>query len=614
MKTLENAGGGAVSPGAWPRGARTLLVTLLLGAIDLGYARSLDGEMQFDDFRLVTLDPRIKDLSHSGAYFLSALGIAGRAFTDLTFAINYRLNGVEVRGYHLVNLAAHLLAVLAILALTTRILERVRWPVPFATALVVSALFGLHPIQSEAVSYIFQRAEVLGSLFYALSLLLALRALERGLTSRGGAAFAGALACGFLGWCSKPMVATLPAALLLVTALLPAPAEGATPLRQRAGRLLLFSLPFWALTALFSSFLFAGLRGSTEAGFSVPTSGGHSYLLTQPRVILTYLRLLAWPSGQNLDWDVPPSASLLEPKTALAFAAVLLLLGAAAWLLRWSSRPARDGEAATVARLAGFGILWFFLLLLPTSSVVPLLDVMAEHRVYLACWGLFLPAAAGGTLVVRRLAPEGRGAIAGGAVALAVSLALLVALYRRNAVWETELSLWTDVVAKSPGKPRGHLNLAHALIPIDPERAVAETAIVERLATDPGTRAAAAREGAEILNNLAADSLQAGQLEQARTLASRAIARWPDYASGWLTLGQLDAIAGDYRGAAARLQRAAALEPDSPAIAAAQARVQQLQGDTEAACASWARAARAGGGTASSSAAQAMAALGCRAR
>lgn len=612
MKTLQNAGEETVPRGTWPRGARTLLVTLLLGAIYWGYARCLDGEMHFDDFRLLSRDGRIKDLAHFGPHFLGELRIAGRALTDLTFAINYRLSGFQVLGYHLVNLAAHLSAVLAVLALTVRILQRVRWPMPFAAALVVSALFGLHPIQTEAVSYIFQRAEVLGSLFYALTILLALIALDRGRTLGGIAAYGAAIICYFLGWCSKPMVATLPAALLLVTALLAA--DPAKPLRDRAVSLLTFSLPFWAMTFVFSSFLFGGLRGSREAGFSVPAISVRQYLLTQPRVILTYLRLLAWPSGQNLDWDFPPSSSLFEPRTALAFAAILLILAAAVWLLLWSSRQARDTDLRALARLSGFGILWFFLLLLPTSSVVPLLDVIAEHRVYLACWGLFLPATAAGMLFIRRLAPSGRGALAASSVAIAVCLALWVALQRRNAVWETEVALWTDVVAKSPGKVRGHLDLAHALILIDPERAVAETAIVEQLTSDPGIKTAAAQEGAEILNNLAADSMQAGQLEQARTFASRAIERWPDYASAWLTLGQLDAIHGDYRSAAARLERAMALDPDSASIATSLARTQQMLGDKVAACASWNRAARASSAGVAERASQAMAKLHCPAR
>ena len=611
MKPVENVGDDGVPGDSWPRGARTLVVTLLLGAIYWGYARCLDGELQFDDVRLLNLTPPIKDLAHFGRQFVDEVRVAGRGFTFLTFAVNYRLGGYQVRGYHLVNLAAHLATVLAILALSLRILRSVRWPKPFATALVASALFGLHPIQSEAVSYIFQRAEVLGSLFYLLTLLFALAALERGRTGAGIAAYGGSLFCAFLGWCSKPMVATLPAALLLITATFPSPDDPEKPLRRRAIPLLVFSLPLWALTGLFSHFLFGGLRGSKDAGFSVPAMTVDHYLLTQPRVILTYLRLLVWPSGQNLDWDFPVSASFFEPRTALAFAAVGCILATGAFLLLWSSRPARAAGLRTVARLCGFGIAWFFLLLLPTSSFVPLVDVIVEHRLYLACWGLFLPATAAGVLLIRRLAPGRRGALEGGGVALLLSLACCLALHRRNAVWETEVSLWTDVVSKSPGKARGHLNLAHALLHLDPERAAAETAMVERLASDDILRSAAAQEGAEILNSLAVDSLQAGQLEKARTYATQAIDRWPAYGPAWQMLGHLDAIGHDYRSAATHFERAVALEPDSAALLASLAMTQQMLGEKPAACSSWARAARAG---AAVRAREAMAALGCPAR
>ncbi len=622
---------------AWPRGARTLLVVLLLAAVYAGYSRCLDGELQFDDLRLLNENRAVKDLAHYlGAQVWAELRIAGRALTYLSFAINYHFTVLEVRPYHLVNLAAHLACILAILALTLAILRRLGWPSPFPTALVVAALFGLHPLQSQAVAYVFQRAEVLGSLFYVLALVLALAAEERGLTRRGAAAYLGALLCFFLGWASKPMVATLPAALILLAAAFPSPRLAARPPRARAAFLSVFSLPFWAITAVFSRLLFGGLSGSGEAGFSIPTMSVRQYLLTQPRVVLTYLRLLAWPAGQNVDWEFPPSHALAEPATALASLALAALLCGAAFLLYRSTRPGpaprRSLERATAA-----GIFFFFLLLLPTSSIVPLRDVIEEHRVYLACWGLFLPATLWASLAVGRLAP-GRQGLAGAVLAVAVASALLFALQRRNAVWETAVSLWSDVVAKSPGKARGHMNLGYALIETDPERALAETRLAQRLAGDASVntdeldqnlagillrlgrtadaivvlqRIAAQRESAEVDTNLAIALLSTGQTQEARALTARAIARWPRYGPAWHTLGQLDSGAHDDRRALEDFQRAVALDPDSLASLSSLAVTQQRLGDRTGACASWSRYGQAGVAGAAETAAAARAALDC---
>jgi tetratricopeptide (TPR) repeat protein len=606
---------------------RTLLVVALLAGACLGYSPALDGELQFDDMRSIADNPALRDVSRLSRLGADDLLGAGRWLTELTFSLNYRASTLAVRPYHLVNLAAHLVVVLLVLALTLLLLRRARWPAPFATAWLTAAFFGLHPLQSQAVAYVSQRAEVLGALFYLLGLWLALQAEER----RGApslAMLAGALLCLFAGWGAKPTLATFPAALLLCGAAFPS-----SSWRRRV----LASLPFWAVTVLFCERLLGGTRGTGHAGFDIPQLSAGRYFLTQSRVILTYLRLLFWPAGQNVDWDFPTSASALEPRTALALATIAAILLAAAWLWRWSARAA-PSELRTLARLSAFGILWLFVLLAPTSSIVPIADVIAEHRVYLASLGIFLPAAAGGVLAARRLVKRPNTPLAAMAAALAVCVTLGLALHRRAQVWESAISLWTDAAAKSPHKARPHMNLGYALTPVDPARAVAEYQLALRLATDgtinqdelkqdlAGALLSVHRfdEGIAILKeviatapgtpqlqtNLAVAYLESGKLDEARAEAERVAARFPGYAPAWHTLGQLAFARGDYAEAKRHFAQALALDPDSTVSLSSVAVSEEKLGEVAAACSAWAKYERMAG-AAVEAARQRRAALGC---
>ena len=625
----EGSGGAGVSA---PRGARTLLVVALLGAIYLGYTPALDGEMQFDDLHSILDNAAVKDLGrYSGVNAGALLGGSGRALTDLSFALNYRASGLAVRPYHLVNLALHLATVLAVLALGMEALRRARWPAPFATAWLAAALFGLHPLQTQAVAYLCQRAEVLASLLYVLALLLALKGEGQ---KRPLLAYAAAFFFVLLGWGAKPTLATFPAALLLFGAAFP---RGVTSLKTLA----IASLPFWAVTCVFSARLLAGVSGTGHAGFDIPAMSAGRYFLTQSRVLLTYLRLLAWPAGQNLDWTILPSASALEPRTLVSLATIAAVLLAAVRLWAWSLREDRDREIRVLARLSSFGLLWFFLLLAPTSSIVPVADLIEEHRVYLASWGLFLPVAAAAVLAQRRLLPGRRGTIALASASLIICAVLATALHRRAEVWATSVALWSDVVSKSPDKPRGHMNLGYALTPTDPERALAEYRRALQLADGTIPRGellqdlagallklkrydeaiavlreliATAPASPALSTNLAIAYLESGQLPEADSAASAVATRWPGYAPAQHTLGQLASLRGDFRAAQRHFEKALELDPDSTTSLTSLAVTQERLGDRAGACGSWSRYARSGAPHAEEDALARLTALGCESR
>jgi tetratricopeptide (TPR) repeat protein len=180
------------------------------------------------------------------------------------------------------------------------------------------------------------------------------------------------------------------------------------------------------------------------------------YLFTEFGVIATYVRLLFLPVGQNLDYDHPLYGSFFEPPVLLSFVFLLFIFGLGVYMLRRSS-----GEAA--GRLAAFGIFWFFLTLSVESSIIPIVDVINEHRVYLPSVGAISAAVSGAFLMVYKL--KGSGARRAALVAtVAAVIALSGATYARNEVWRSEIGLWQDVVMKSPLKARGHNSLGNSYL------------------------------------------------------------------------------------------------------------------------------------------------------
>jgi tetratricopeptide (TPR) repeat protein len=181
------------------------------------------------------------------------------------------------------------------------------------------------------------------------------------------------------------------------------------------------------------------------------------YLITQFRVIATYIRLLFLPVNQNLDYDYPIYRSILEPSVTLSFLFLLGLFTTAIVLFR----KARKGSDPACLLIA-FGILWFFISLSVESSVIPIVDLIYEHRVYLPSTGAFLAVGSAFTMVSRVLFHGHYQKIL--AFVAIVSIAILsTATYRRNLDWRDPVTFWADVASKSPGKVRPYNNLGASL-------------------------------------------------------------------------------------------------------------------------------------------------------
>lgn len=484
--------------------------TFLLGAgiVLLGlfaYSNSLGGAFIFDDFRHIRDNPTIRDLSN---YLASTRGYReqpNRFVTYLSFALNHLVGGLATAGYHAVNLAIHLVNALLVFAMvllafrTPRLRESTLSLRSTPIAFLASALFVTHPLGTQAVTYVVQRLASLSTLFYVLCVVCFLKWRlgpgNPGVPWKRALLYAGTLASSLLAYRTKETSFTLPVTLLLAEFLL---------FDDRGWRRLLPILPVGLLALIIPASVVlaaAPQAGATERILSatrVETLVGRAdYLRSQAVVIVEYLRLLAFPSGQSLDHDVAIQRSILEPSVLLSVALLAGLAALGAWLaLRARGRPGQ-GPALPGAALGAFGIGWFFVTLTVESSIIPIADLMYEHRAYLPSIGIFVAVAGGTGAAVQRLAPQ---ASQRAFVLLATAIALLLAsaTIRRNAVWADELSIWSDAVSKAPGKFRPVFNLGTSLASAG-RYDEAIQALRRATSIDPGSSAARVQLGAALL-------------------------------------------------------------------------------------------------------------------
>ena len=604
--------------GPTPRATAIVLVATLVAAT-LAYAPALHGEFVFDDEQHVLHDMEVKDVGRLLHALRPASFLEGsRRLAQLTFAANYATGRVDPFGYHVTNLLIHLAATLLAWALARYTAQAARHARAGQLALVTAAAFALHPLQTQAVSYVVQRSESLGALLYMAALYLLLVAEDRGTSWRGAALYVAGFVALWLGFGAKPLVITAPFAFLLHRWYLgEAPRD-----RARLARHLAVVAPWIAVTAVTVYAQLRGLAGEPTAGFdaSLESSGAMSsapigaarYFATELCVLPRYVRLLLLPVGQSIDHVVAPAQGLLDLHVALCGAAVLALaLGPA--IVAWR-RP------GPTSRLVAFGSLWFFLVLSPTSTFMPIQDFMVEHRTYLANWGGLLALLA---LLDAAVSAATRRPLARVAPYAVLCAGLGACTVSRNQVWESGEALWSDAATKAPDNGRAHGNLAYAyqrrgnwpaavaeyeraLQLVDPQsrNAVIFTRNLGALYLDTGDypRSAAISERGlalnpgepELENNLAAAYVELGKTDQAERLILRALALLPNRAVYHLTLGRVFLARGSPSAALSEYERAEALDPDNAIAALNGGTAAQLSGDVALSCAKYGRALRLG--------------------
>lgn len=410
------------------------------------YLNTLHSPFVLDDSQIVENNTRVISEVSWESFKRNALeGInKNRVFPNLSFAINYAINGEDVTGYHLVNIAVHSAAALTLYFLLLTIFSlclhgdahRLKSELAFLSAL----LWAVHPLQTNAVTYIIQRMTSMAALFYLLSVLCYLKA-------RMQERFAGALSLyvltfvfGIMALFSKENAAVLPLAILgceffFIQPL--RPDQWFTKKKLLFGGLFLSGFLLISLLLLGSDPLVHILEGYKYRDFTLGQR-----LLTEPRVIFYYLSLLVLPlpSRLNIAYDYSLSSGVLTPpQTLLAILGLIGLTVAVVFLFRRH-------------RLASFAIFWFLLNLCIESSFIPLM-IIFEHRMYLP--SVFLISA--GIALCYQLAGGRIQPVRWGVVGVIVLCAFFS--WQRNMVWQSELSLWSDVVAKSPGLSWGHSNL-----------------------------------------------------------------------------------------------------------------------------------------------------------
>jgi len=472
-------------------------IWLVLAAGALVYANSLGNPFVFDDATIVE-DRSARRLAPA----LPDSPAAGRPVVRATLAFNHALGGTDVRGYRTFNIALHLACALVLFAVVGRTLRRFEGPIGAAAdglAGAVALLWTLHPLHSECINYISQRSETIMALFYLLTLYGSIRALD---TENKRPWYALAVAACVTGMASKEAMVTAPVMVVLYDAVYSG-RSWRSLLHERRGFYALLAATWIVLGALIAT----GPRAAS-VGFSLGT-GALDWAKNQCVVIVDYLRLIFWPHPLVLDYGYPRalSASDVAPYALLL---VALLAATAVTLLR---RPR-----------SGFALVWLFVILAPTSSVVPIItEVGAERRMYLALAGPLALLTVGVWLLLRR---RNAGRI-GVALLLVVATLLAGGTLLRNRDYESPSSIWQTAVLARPQNHRAHGNLGKALQQ-DGRPDEALTHYRRALDLEP--------DYAEGLNNLGSAFQVLGQTDEAISSFHRAIEVRPGYVNAHYNL------------------------------------------------------------------------------
>ncbi len=483
---------------------RPFIYILLIVLLSLtAYSNTFTSSFQFDDDIFIVENPTIKDLGN----FIGTPGQLknSRYISFLTFALNYRVHGLDVTGYHVVNLLIHIIN-----ALLIYLLVMLTFRTPFLNgsplreqsrymALLASLLFAVHPIQTQAVTYIWQRMASLATMFFLISLVTyiqfrlqtgvrashklcnpckaettgqaGIRVQEKGTkaqkqqTTENGYGkleahgswlkaiplYLISLISAVLAMKTKQIAFTLPLVIAMYEFFF---------FSGRMKKRLLFLIPLLLTMLIIPLGLISvdqplgEIIGDVSEKTRVQTGMSRlDYLFTEFRVIATYIRLIFLPINQNLDYDYPVYTSFSDPNVFLSFILLSSILLAGIYIFR----RRRDSKSHT--RLISFGIFWFFITLSVESSVIPIVDVIFEHRMYLPSVGVSIALTTAIFMVMQRW----KGAVSYMTGALVIIIITLTgATYARNEVWKEQLSMYRDIVAKSPNNPRAHYGLGNA--------------------------------------------------------------------------------------------------------------------------------------------------------
>ena len=522
---------------------------MLIVAVGIwAYHNSFHGPFIFDDVRSIPGNPHIRHLWPISEAMSAPLyrAITGRPVVCLTLALNYALGGLNVWGYHVFNLAVHVLSAPVLFGLLRRTLEGEKLRERFGgtaaawLAAAIALIWEVHPLQTESVTYIVQRSELLMGLFLLLTLYCFIRGVERSGSAgaspsheeeRGSAGTADAtpasdrlgqptlhrqgigwfclsvVSC-LLGMGSKEVMVGAPLIVLVYDRVFLA--ASFRELWQRRMSLYIGLAATWVLLAVL-----VGRTIHPATRFDIQGLTAWNYLMTEAGVIVHYLRLCFWPHPLVIDYEDWPIASSLED-VLVPGVALLGLLGATVWALRY--RP-----------WAGFLGAWFFLILGPTSSILPSAgEVAAERRMYLPLAAVVTLTVLGAFALGKRLLSKRQGIVLGSVLGAAVVAVFGFLTIQRNQDYRSALAIWQDTITKRPNNARAEIGLGNVLFQ---EGSVGEAIghYEQALRIRPHY--------AEAHYDLGTALLQAGREQEAISRYEQALRLKPDYAEAHDNLG-----------------------------------------------------------------------------
>lgn len=443
----------------WPLWLNRLLpIALIVLAVALVYRPALENSFHFDDFDNIVQHRTVhmESLSLEGLTTAARWPrLATRPLPSVTFAIDWWRGGGQARAFLQSNVLLHIVTTLLVYLLLRQTLalhspsactsEQERRHTAYA--LVGALIWALHPIQTQAVTYVVQRMAILSALFSLLSLYGYIRLR---LTTRRRWPWAvvtlGALTLGVL---SKENAAITPMLWWLAEYTLVRGGAGRPLIRHRIDWPLL-SLPLLLLIGVVADLILHGpLWRLIEPGYQLRDFTLGERLLTQPRVILFHLSQILWPLPErfSIEHDFALSRSLLDPPATLAALALLLATATAGLFAMVQGR----------VRVFGFCLLFFLGTLVIESSVIPL-EMVFEHRLYLPLFSLVLLLLLGVQEVERRVTGMGARHLLPLAVALVAALAL--ATHTRIVDWHDGTTLYESALDNAPTSHRLITNLA----------------------------------------------------------------------------------------------------------------------------------------------------------
>lgn len=407
----------------------------------LAYSNSLNIPFYFDDILSIASNPGVvnQDVAYLWEHY------AKRITTYLTFYANFKIGKLDVAGYHITNIAIHITVAWTVWSLVRELMKddttgddnsKIWLP------LTVGLLFSMHPLQTQTVDYIVQRASLLAALFYVLTLLayLKLRKSTGWKTKAGWVAIG--IASGLLAITSKENAATLP--LMVVILELIYLSKSSNQRWSVVGAAAILFILAWVAASYLAKVDILSLGLIKQLSAAARSEFQHSdYLATQMAVLWLYMKLFLWPVGLHLEYDINVLTDWLKPEVMLSVLGHFIVIGMALWVIKRN-------------KLVGFGILFYYVTQTIESGLVPLPDLAFEHRTYLPNFGLSLVAGATYLKIANATNLSDKRLLG---ILLLIATTAGAVTWNRNKDWQNPLRFYTKNVEIAPNAMRARVIL-----------------------------------------------------------------------------------------------------------------------------------------------------------